>query len=63
MQPGQHGGALTRQMLLDAGAEAEMRPLGIEQHRAELAVAEMLRQRLRRAPRSWRHRPDWPSAG
>ena len=46
MQPRQHRGALRRQMLLDAGAEAEMRPFGIDQHRAELAVAEMLGQRL-----------------
>ena len=45
MQPGQHGGALIRQMFLDAGAETEMRPFGIDQHGAELAVAEMLGQR------------------
>ena len=46
MQPRQHGGALIRQMFLDAGAETEMRPLGIDQHGAELAVAEMLGERL-----------------
>ncbi len=46
MQPRQHGGALTRQMLLDAGAETEMRTFGVENNRAELAVAKMLRQRL-----------------
>jgi hypothetical protein len=46
MQAGQHGGALTRQMFLNAGAETEMWPPGIEQRRAELAVTEMLRQRL-----------------
>ena len=32
-------------MFLDAGAETEMRTLGIDQHGAELAVAEMLNQR------------------
>ncbi len=45
MQARQHGGALTRQMFLDAGTETEMRAFGIEQHGAELAVAEMLGQR------------------
>ena len=33
-------------MFLDAGAETEMRPFGIDQHGAELAIAEMLGQRL-----------------
>jgi hypothetical protein len=46
MQSRQHGGALTRQMFLDAGTETEMRSLGIDQHGAELGVAEMLGQRL-----------------
>src|SRR5450631_2873058 len=45
MQPRQHGGALARQMFLDAGAETEMRPFGIEQHGAELTIAKMLGQR------------------
>ena len=45
MQPRQHGGALTGQVFLDAGAETKMRSLGIDQRGAELAVAEMLGQR------------------
>src|SRR5450755_3246512 len=45
MKVSQHGGAMTWQMLLDAGAKAEMRPLGIKYHRAELVVADMLRER------------------
>ena len=32
-------------MFLDAGAETEMRSLGIDQHGAELTIAEMLGQR------------------
>ena len=38
----QHGRALVRQVLFDAGAEAEMRAVGIEQDGAEAGVLEML---------------------
>ncbi len=63
MKPAQHGGALIRQMLFDAGAEAEMRTLGVDNHRTEFGITEMLGQRSRRALQSSRHRSDLPSAG
>jgi hypothetical protein len=36
------------QVLLDAGAEAEMRTLGIEQRRTELTIAEMVQRGVER---------------
>ena len=42
MQRMEHGRALFRKMLVDTRAEAEMRPLGIEDDRAEFRIAEMI---------------------
>ena len=50
----QHRGATAGEMLLDAGAEAEMRPLGVDQHAEKIGAAEMRRRAPRRARRSWR---------
>jgi hypothetical protein len=45
MQAFEHSCALVGQMLLDACAEAEVRPFGVEEHRTDLAILDMLRQR------------------
>src|SRR6516225_3578464 len=46
MDAAQHINAFARSVLLDAGAEAEMRSFGVEQHGGEASIAKMLSQRF-----------------
>ncbi len=62
VQRREHRRAAVGQMLLDARAEAEMRPLGVEQHAAQARSGRGTRRTRRAAPRSSRRRRDWPWA-